>query len=329
MTDIWLPDEVHGIKVVRVPIPRPAGKVPSMIPMGPVERFVTHSGENMPKWTHESLAVFAKTKNSRDLVYRFEWTDEECTKAMAGLVHQLKDVDPRRPAPHVSCGGGYIAQHRPFNFQGSALRADTGKGNPNMRCIQTECSTNTEGRTGVWDMQPSTHRPYVALLAWLIEHQGIPAHIPNDWPDNCSDGPGQGHVWASETNSRRLSKVWIREGGVYQHMEVSEGGNNHYDLLYWRRSKALADARALMGSGTPVETQPVDVPASGMAPFEPVPFKVDERVNRIQQALGFAGMAHDAKWGPNTQHILVDFQSRKGLPKTGKPDEQTLRALGL
>lgn len=55
-----------------------------------------------------------------------------------------------------------------------------------------------------------------------------------------------------------------------------------------------------------------------------------ESVQQQLQQQGFYKNGQvDGKWGPHTQQAVQSFQHAKGLPATGKLDEQTLNALGV
>ena len=55
-------------------------------------------------------------------------------------------------------------------------------------------------------------------------------------------------------------------------------------------------------------------------------------LRQVQQKLndtGFNAGQVDGRWGPNTQAALSNFQQARGLEATGRPNEQTLSALGI
>lgn len=56
-----------------------------------------------------------------------------------------------------------------------------------------------------------------------------------------------------------------------------------------------------------------------------------ETISRVQAALNDAGfdLAVDGVLGPNTRAALREFQQRRNMPQSGRPDAETLRRLGL
>jgi len=60
--------------------------------------------------------------------------------------------------------------------------------------------------------------------------------------------------------------------------------------------------------------------------------RYEERLKAVRLALqerGYNAGAPEAAMGPRTAEALRSFQRRQGLPVTGRPDTQTLIALGL
>lgn len=231
MSQIWI-DKIHDYKVERVVIPRPGNK--PYYSMKNTGVLVLHSMESLPRFTRESQRVYQKSKNRRDLVFRFDdWTPEEEQSAFEAGIATLS---MSRSAPHFSVGDNRIVQHRPLGIQGAALR-----GLHNSRAyIQIEINANTEGRKGLWLPTDASLKPLVALLSYAFQECGIPARVPGNWPDDMSDCP---LPWAVEKNLRRRAPVWEKEQGVFMHLEVD--GNTHFDCALMERSKIIAMAQAL------------------------------------------------------------------------------------
>jgi hypothetical protein len=248
ITPHWV-DEIYGIKVERFPIPRPGNAPIRLIPQS-TGRLVTHSTEGMPKWTPASWKAFrAKNPNlqgealnkavqraaGRALVYRFDdWTAAEERAAFEGAI---RTQSATHACATYTTGNFRIAQHRMIGQQASALR---GVHNA-LALVQIECSANTEGRTGLWQLPDGTLYPSVAVIAHAHVQYGIPLRVPRGFPDDMSDCP---LPWAVMTNSRRKSDAWETEEGIFMHNDVDN--NTHFDLAYVERSRIVEMARRVV-----------------------------------------------------------------------------------
>jgi hypothetical protein len=281
----WI-DRIGDYAVERVLIPRPGNK--PYYTMQPTGRLILHTMESLDKYTRESRAVYFRTRNQRDLVYRFDdWTEREEELGFEAGVNQLR---MSRSAPHVSIGAHRIIQHRPIGVQAAALR-----GTQNARAyIQIELNANTEGRKGLWMPTPGTLEPLVAFLAFAFERCGIPARVPGNFPDDMSDCK---LPWAVETNSRRRSSVWEQEQGVFMHLEVD--GNTHFDCALMERSK-------IIGMATSV----------GQAAPQGVPQILQLNLSRVLQL----GMTGDDVLNLNVALLKLGYQPDSGNSFKGKAD---------
>lgn len=328
----WV-DRVGDYRVERVLIPRPGNK--PYYTMKPTGVCLLHTMESLMKWTPESFSQYRALLKAgrpdvaarRVLVYRVTekplfsggryWSGEEETKAMEAGINTLS---MSRSAPHFSIGDHRIVQHRPLGVQAAALR-----GVHNARAyIQIELNATTEGweRTGqTWLPPDGTLEPLVAFLAFAFSNCGIPARVPNNWPDDMSDCP---LPWAVEKNLRRRSPVWEQEQGVFMHLEVDN--NNHFDCALMERSRIvqMALARTSITTSPPSPT----LPASPNRPVLREGMKNDD-VLAMQKALDARGynLKADGQFGPNTKKALLLFQKDKGLKQDGICGPTTWAAL--
>lgn len=86
-------------------------------------------------------------------------------------------------------------------------------------------------------------------------------------------------------------------------------------------AQAAGSSDHTQAAGSQIETQ---ASASRVADWD------QSRVRDLQQSLKDAGhdLTVDGQWGPETEQALRDFQRDEGLDASGRPDGETMAALG-
>src|SRR5581483_9258583 len=85
-----------------------------------------------------------------------------------------------------------------------------------------------------------------------------------------------------------------------------------------QQDKGAGSSSGMQGGGTQDSSQETPV-------AEVVILEIQQKLNDQGYNVG----KPDGKLGPSTQKGISDFQKAKGLPQTGKPDQQTMNALGV
>lgn len=133
-------------------------------------------------------------------------------------------------APHFVVGPSRLVQMRPLWAEAATVRGDNS--------IAWQVEVVGFSQTKPWLPGPDTRKVIVELLGFFERRLSVPLKRPDGWLDDCSDITG---TWATEGNSRRLSRRAPNFAGHVMHLEWP--GNTHWDqgAITWARLFEEAD----------------------------------------------------------------------------------------
>jgi hypothetical protein len=157
-------------------------------------------------------------------------------KTVGSAIAQFKmRFDP----PHFCVGENRIVQCRPVGVQAAALH------DPANRASYIQIEIVGFSKETLWQLDDSSLKPAVAVIAHSIANFGIPNAIPHNYPDTISDCK----PFPSSNNTRRkkAESEWPNVKGFHMHMEIPfQGPTWHWDCGAIKRSELLKMAQQLL-----------------------------------------------------------------------------------